>query len=58
MPISSMNRMSEGLSIRAASNGPNRNATNARINTMAVATMLLIAVNLRRKTVRFTTPEI
>ena len=46
------------MDILNASIAPHQSAPNARINTIAVATILLITVNLRRKTVRFTTPEI
>ena len=39
--------------IDAASPGFSQNAPNARISTITVATILVITVNLRRKTVRF-----
>jgi len=58
MPMNSITAMSRGFSIRATSSGPNQNATNARINTIAVAKILPTTVNLPRKTVRFTTPNI
>jgi hypothetical protein len=58
MPMNSITTMSRGFSIRATPSGPNPNATNARINTIAVATILPTTVNLPRKTVRFTTLEI
>ncbi len=58
MPANSMNRISRGFSVLGSSIGPNQNAANARTNTIAVAMILVITVNLRRKTVRFTTPQI
>jgi hypothetical protein len=57
MAAMNKNRIPKGFSIRPTPIASEQNAPNARINTIAVATILVITVNLRRKTIRFTTPE-
>jgi hypothetical protein len=57
MPANSLNRILRGSSIGTACFAPNQNAPNARINAIAVATILPTTVNLRRNTVHFNTPK-
>jgi hypothetical protein len=58
MAAKNTNKMPNGFRICPTSIASHQNAPNASTSTIAVATILAITVNLRHKTVRFTTLKI
>jgi len=57
MAATNRNKKPRGFRIPLTPIVSRQNSPNDRINTIPVATILIITVNLRRKTVHLTTPE-